>query len=76
MKVTWEAEDIWPGRKYSKRNIEEWIIGYLSCLEWPVKYVSISLNDGMVTHPMTKDEFAEVLNREGYLPVELLEAQP
>lgn len=75
MKIIWGAEDINPGRRYSKKNIgETWIIGYRSDTDDDVvRYVSISENDGMVTIPYTKEGLAEILTEYGYIPVELLE---
>ena len=73
MKVTWEAEDINPGRRYSKPGIgEKWIIGYMSDVYGPARYVSVSEHDGMVTEPRTKAQVAQMLTENGYLPVELL----
>lgn len=70
MKVTWEAKDINTGRRYSKPGIgEEWIIGYISGMDGPARYVSVSCQDGMVTGPLTKDQLAQVLTENGYLPV-------
>jgi hypothetical protein len=74
MKVTWEADDIVPGRRYSKKGIgEKWIIGYLSDVAGEGRYVSVSDRDGLVTSPGTKEYLANALNEEGYLPVELIE---
>ena len=73
MKVTWEADDIKPGRRYSKPGIgEKWILGYISDMDGPARYVSVSDQDGMVTEPRTKEQVAQVLTENGYLPVELL----
>lgn len=72
MKVIWEAKDINPGRKYSKPGIETWIIGYMANMHSTDRYVSISISDGMVTKPKTKEDMAEDLTTSGYLPVELL----
>lgn len=74
MQVKWEEKDIKVGRRYSRPNIEVWIIGYLSYEEDAGKsYVSISESDGMVTKPGTKAEVAEMLTEGRYLPVELLD---
>lgn len=73
MKVTWEAEDITPGRRYSKPGIgEKWIIGYISDMNGQTRYVSVSEHDGMVTEPRTKERLAQVFTENGYMPVELL----
>lgn len=73
MKVTWEAKDIWPGRRYSKPGIgEQWILGYISDMDGPARYISVSDRDGMATDPRTKEQIAQLLTEHGYLPVELL----
>lgn len=73
MKVTWEAEDIIPGRRYSKPGIQEvWTIGFLAAEQTQVRYVSVSNQDGMVTPPMAKGDLAASLNTSEYIPVELI----
>jgi hypothetical protein len=73
MKVTWEAEDIIPGRRYSKPGIKEiWAIGFLAYESTQERYVSVSNQDGMVTEPKFKENFAADLTEQGYLPVELI----
>ena len=73
MKVTWEAQDIKPGRWYSKPDIsEKWIIGYLPNAPVEKRFVSVSAQDGMVTHTSTSEELAEQLTSGGYYPMELL----
>lgn len=73
MRVIWEAEDIVVGRRYSKPGLdEEWIIGFIGGMGGPIRYVSISDQDGMVTGPKSKEEIALDLTEAGYLPVELL----
>lgn len=73
MKVIWEAQDIRPGRKYGKpSHSEEWMIGFLSFVDGPQKYVSISMVDGMITPPMGELELAKSLTESGYVPVEIL----
>jgi hypothetical protein len=75
MKIIWEAQDITPGRSYSREGIgETWLIGYLSYEDSRACYVSVSQNDGLVTKPMTPEEMAGMLTREGYLPSEVLNA--
>ena len=70
MKYQWTADDIIVGRRYSTPGIrEEWMIGYLSGVLGPAKYVSISLSDGMVTSPNTREELAKMLTEYGYSPV-------
>ena len=74
MQVIWEDNDIIAGRIYGKKSIKEkWIIGYRSDLLTPGRYVSISLSDGCVTSPLTKESFADMLTRNKYLPQEVLE---
>lgn len=71
MKVIWEPDDIKPGKRYSKPGIgEEWIIGYLSDAHPSNKtrYVSVSLSDGLVTEPLSKEDMARALTDQGYLP--------
>lgn len=71
MKVTWEADDITPGRRYSKPGIKEvWLIGYIPDVHGLKRYVSVSLNDGMVTDPCEQKNISKSTN--GYLPCELL----
>lgn len=73
MKVIWEEKDITPGRRYTKEGIgEKWIVGYLSGALGDARYVSVSDQDGMVTEPRTKEQIAQILTDNGYLPVELL----
>ncbi len=73
MKVTWEEKDITPGRKYSKEGMgEKWIIGFLSNVDGAERYVSVSDQDGMVTAPRTKEQMAQTLTEDSYMPVELL----
>jgi hypothetical protein len=70
----WEAEDIKPGRRYSKSATGEvWLIGYRADADdYKACYVSILENDGMVTSPYTKEELARILNENGYVPVDFL----
>jgi hypothetical protein len=71
----WKAEDIRPGRRYTKKGTEEvWTIGYRAdaVANYKTRYVSVSENDGMVTHPYTKEDLAGILNENGYVPVDIL----
>jgi len=70
----WKTEDVRPGRRYTKKDTEEiWIIGYRTDIgDYNARYVSVSENDGMVTLPYTKEEFAQVLNANEYVPVDIL----
>lgn len=73
MKVIWEADDIVTGRRFGMRQVEEkWIIGYISSVEGPARYVTVSDQDGLVTDPCTREYLAQRLNADGYLPLELL----
>ena len=72
MKFIWEEQDIKVGRKYSRSDINEvWMIGYMagksSC-----GYVSISMDDGLVTESNSKEGLASMLTEEKYIPVEFL----
>jgi hypothetical protein len=71
MTIIWEAKDIKPGRRFTKKDSEElWIIGYRTDSDdYASRYVSISENDGMVTKNHTKEELAAILNENGYVPV-------
>lgn len=72
MKFIWETGDIYAGRKYSKPNIlENWMIGYMSAGKGQ-QYVSVSMSDGLVTAPSSKERLAEILNYEGYIPLEFI----
>jgi hypothetical protein len=72
----WRAEDIKPGRRYTKKDTEEvWLIGYRTdaVANYEARYVSVSENDGLVTSPpRTKEDLAKVLNEDGYVPVDIL----
>jgi hypothetical protein len=71
MKMIWNAEDIRPGRRFTKKGTEEiWIIGYRTDVNnYEARYVSIAENDGMITKNHTKEELAEILNKNGYVPI-------
>jgi hypothetical protein len=61
MQVTWEVEDITPGRRYGKKGIgETWIIGYICAMDGPARYVSVSDHDGLVTEVGTKEQLARM----------------
>jgi hypothetical protein len=73
MQVVWEAADIKPGNRYGKKGVnEQWIIGYRPELADPLRYVSVSDQDGMVTLPCSKEQMARALTAGDYLPLELL----
>jgi len=75
MTITWENEDIRPGRMVSKLSPDftegtknEWVI---SCVP-EIKYFLISLNNGEVTTPKTKEELAKMLSEDRCIPTILL----
>lgn len=73
MKVEWEESDIKPGRRYGRpKTAELWIIGFLAGANSDIRYVSISLSDGMVTKPASLAGLAATLTEGGYQPEELL----
>lgn len=73
VKVIWDPDDIKPGRRFSKAGIKEkWSIGYISGMSAAARYVTVSDCDGMVTEPRTKEQMAQALTENGYLPIELL----
>lgn len=75
MKFIWEPEDVRTGRTYSRRDIgETWLIGYLPHEESSAHFVSVSMSDGLVTLPKTRDALAQTLTSEGYVPSEILQA--
>jgi hypothetical protein len=74
MKVTWDEKDIRAGLRYGRATIRErWIIGYDPTLPAGEKrWVSVSLQDGMVTRAQTAHELAVSLTESGYVPEALL----
>lgn len=74
MKVTWETEDIRPGRRYSRADISEvWMIGYDP--ELGEQFASVSLLDGLITDFKTRERMAKDLTENGYVPLELMEGK-
>lgn len=72
MKLIWEEKDIVVGKRYGRYDIgEKWMIGYLPS-EDDCRYVSISMDDGMVTNPMTLKDFVTSLNKDNYIPEDIL----
>lgn len=72
MKIVWEVDDIVPGRVIGKSDrTERWKIGYLSYAKDDIKFVLVSMSDGMVTSPMTKEALAAFINTTGDGPTEL-----
>lgn len=75
MKFIWEEKDVVVGRRYSRSGIgEQLLIGFMASHNGPDNYVSISLNDGMVTKPRSRESMAGMLTDQEYVPVEILEA--
>lgn len=74
MKIVWEAEDIKPGRRHGKPGrAERWIIGYLPAMDIrSARYCEISLADGAIQGPFSRQELAHGLNECGEMPEELL----
>ena len=76
MKICWEPEDIKMGRKVRKPgSLETWVIGYdPSTRNNEGNIVIVSLSDGCVSNTnLTKNTAAELLNKYGQYPVELLD---
>jgi hypothetical protein len=73
MRVTWEKEDIVPGRQvgYADKS-ERWIIGYLH-EETGKTFALISLADGLVSERGTQNGIAAHLNETGAVPAVLLQ---
>lgn len=77
MKIVWEANDIKCGMLYSKPGTRErWMIGYQYTNQGDRVIVSISMDDGFVTHSQTPEDLARVLTENGYWPVSLIEDLP
>jgi hypothetical protein len=74
MKITWEAIDIKPGQRYGRpTRLERWIIGYMPGLSGKsARYCEISLADGAIHGPFSKEELALRLTVGEELPEELL----
>ena len=74
MKFIWEPDDIKVGRKYSRPDITEiWLIGYIPSVDSTgPRYVSISMEDGMVTGGLTANVLSAGLTRNNYVPVEFI----
>lgn len=78
MKITWEADDIRPGRRVRKPGTtEDHILGYI--IRSPddhrpcQRFTIISLADGLVwLQADDKQEIATALSEEGFMPVELV----
>ena len=73
MKFVWEEKDIILPRKYSKPGIQEvWMLGWISDI--PNRICSISMLDGMIVeHGQSRSVTAELLTKNGYVPLEYME---
>ena len=72
MKVTWEEKDIYGGMRYfHPQHSGEWMIGYSTNKQHKHLYVTISLSDGFLSTPRTKQQLAEILTNFGFLPKEM-----
>lgn len=74
MKFIWEERDIIAGRRYTREGIsEEWLIGFRAEAVLAREcWVSVSLNDGLVTDLMSKNLLSDELTRNEYVPVEFI----
>lgn len=75
MKFIWEPADVKPGVQYFKMNIGTAVtkkIGYLvgNGIEGKALY---EITGEQIFGPFTKEELANILNKEGYAPIELSE---
>lgn len=70
MKIKWQESDIKCGtRLYTVSSDETWIIGYIVHEEQGTLYTLISLIDGMVQIPTSKNDLVVRLNKGHYIPV-------
>jgi hypothetical protein len=85
MKYIWEAGDIRPGRYYYRHDKGCGAdMGYLASVTHKIgfradatahddetgrRYIAISITDGCVCQPHTKQEFADMLNDGQYVPL-------
>ena len=71
MKFTWEEEDIVPGRKIVQGTEGKiWVIGWLPHIAEAERYVLVSLADGLVTPPKSKEQMATMLTQGRMIPAE------
>lgn len=72
MKITWEASDIRGGRRVqSTASDEVQVIGFRGELDQQ-RYVLVSLSDGNITLPQTKEDLAHLLTLQHQWPLEML----
>lgn len=73
MKIEWEADDIVCGRRVGHHDrSEQHMIGFFVVDAGnPERYALISLSDGMIAGPFTKEKLADLLNKTAEVPVEL-----
>jgi hypothetical protein len=74
MKIEWQAEDVQAGRRIGHPDhLEQQIIGYLGNMRSDeARWALVSLSDGMIMIPVTREELAAKLNAMGNLPIEML----
>ena len=74
MKIEWQLEDIQAGRRVVTpgRN-EPWMIGYIASMRSDEpRWALVSLTDGMIGKPVSREELAADLNKIGEMPLELM----
>lgn len=75
MKFIWEESDIKTGRIYTRPDIhEDWMIAYLSDIDPDnlAKYTSVSLSDGLIIKASTREDMAQMLTENEYIPKEYI----
>lgn len=74
MKIEWQAKDIKAGRRVGHPNhSEQWMIGYMgSMTSDEARWALISLSDGMIQTPVTRENLAVTLNSTGDIPLEFI----
>lgn len=71
MKFTWEEDDIVPGRKIVQGTAGKiWLLGYMPHIAEAERYVLVSLTDGLVTPPKSKERMATRLTQDNMIPAE------
>ena len=71
MKFTWDADDIKPGRTAKTSGSREtWVIGYFPHIAEAERFVLVSLIDGIVTVPESKEGLATLLTSGMLIPTE------
>lgn len=79
MKIKWEAEDIWAGRRAKKPGTmgDGSVIGYeIGANATSATWTLVDLSDGMtIARQQTRESIADLLTSNGSFPVELLPAE-